>query len=244
VPQDVLRLRFVTHSMGALVVRAGLINGYLHCDNVLDIYHVAPPLLGAPFSFRALFTEDSLPVLSRYVRWMTLYPDSNIAVRRLLAALSKFPSLYELMPRKDRSFVQVTDDAGREPINCVNPVYERITPNPLRSSCVSKARTAHVMLDSFCTRFDGKFPVHVIYGENNESLRTDLQYYVLKQGLSWKLEFPIPFYSNTNGDGSVPDWSCANESGAACLHPIPNCQHDTMCADRKVMDKLEILGVI
>ncbi|MBI3553096.1 MAG: hypothetical protein HY077_11325 [Elusimicrobia bacterium] len=248
-PQEGLKLTFVTHSMGALVVRLALLDGLIHADNVETIVHIAPPLAGAPNAFRSMINSDALPFLQEYIWLVRMYWDANIANRHLVEALTQFPSTYELLPPKASDYLHLFK-AGIGTTDVINPLYAKAMRKPLDKALAGKARKVHQKLATFPKRFPakregGKFDVHTVYCDENVKNLTDVQYQAQERGDWYELVEPVPFRIARRGDGTVPAWSSTYMDGdVAHRHPVPGCKHDVMCANTRVLARLGYLGVI
>ena len=104
-PVDATRLTIVTHSMGALSARLAIAENRIHPDNVRQLIHLAPPLLGAPAAFRTAYHRPVLPMFNVFAKLFWLAPTNrDLALRILRDALLGCPSLFELMPPKSAPF--------------------------------------------------------------------------------------------------------------------------------------------
>ncbi len=243
--QSGFQLRFVTHSMGALVLRLGLVQGEIHPANVKDVYHIGPPLLGSPASFRSLVSAGDLPHFEFLLQWVNDFSDSNIALRQLQETLAKFPSIYELMPHSGFNFVHVINDPKMGPQTVVNPLYEDAIALPLDKARAEEAREVHAQLTSFDVKFKDAFPVHLIYCNDLRQPLTDLHYTALKTQNKYTLHKPIPYYPIPEGDGTVP--ATSSEGGPDATqrrHAVPGCKHNEMCGTETVLNKLAKLEVL
>ena len=227
-PGEGLRYVFFTHSMGGLVVRIALALGVLDPDRVEKIVHIGSPLEGAPAAFRSAYESGgSLPFL-RELSYIFRGWNAPRFHKHLLENVRTFDSIYQLMPPVGHDYLFYT------PTHRSNPLAEGLVPPAKRAL----ADRAHELLgEAEQVISDRKIETFTIYGERHKNA-TDVEYSVQQLGA------PNPGYEiiesrgSNDGDGTVPKWSAAGNSGSSKQNPLMHVDHATMCNDRKVVGLL------
>src|SRR5262249_34826573 len=78
-PSDKVRFSLITHSMGGLVARVAVTDGYVHPQNVRTIIHIGTPLRGSASAFRCLH-RDPLPFLDWFVEFCNERKNGRLAL--------------------------------------------------------------------------------------------------------------------------------------------------------------------
>ena len=93
-----VQFTIVAHSMGCLVAALALMNGHVGLGQVRDVILIAPPLLGSPSAFTALYSTGYLPGFDLFERALALKRDRLSRVSNILQVFQTFRSLYQLLP--------------------------------------------------------------------------------------------------------------------------------------------------
>jgi hypothetical protein len=112
-PADI-RLTFITHSMGGLLLRSAIGSGALRSDRIDRVVHIGAPLEGAAEAFHAAYKGCRLPYL-RGVSRLRHWRNSQRFWDLLKAAIQTFPSVYQLMPFPGTRLCRIAREATSIP---------------------------------------------------------------------------------------------------------------------------------
>jgi pimeloyl-ACP methyl ester carboxylesterase len=229
-PSDV-QLTLVTHSMGGLVARVALVDRRIHPKNIKRIIHVAPPLFGSASAFGSLFGDTDLPLLDKFVSFCHDRKNGVLALKNLQHVMTRFPSIYQLMPPVSQKFIYTTGTTAISPLD----KDALIIPSDYKRAAGSIHRKL-LSSTKFVTRW--KIPLTTICG-NNATLKTAERYKVFIESREYQIIDPCPL-SESPGDGTVTKRSCSYDGiEDAHLREVVGETHALMCNSKHVVDVVE-----
>jgi hypothetical protein len=221
------RLLVITHSMGALVVRAAIGSGELNTGWLDRIIHVGAPLQGAPAAMRAAFDETEWPFLGRL--FGVVWNPSAFRRSKLICAMEQagrtFDSVYQMIPPATIDYVyQVT---GSPLFNPLSPATSKFTQKQLAlaDSFDRVLRSAERIIKN------RHVPLYCLYSKGCD---TCIYLHITYDDSTYRVLRAI---SVPDGDGTVPSYS-AKGDGAAVSLQVDDVTHDWLCNDKKVVDRM------
>lgn len=217
---------FLTHSMGGLLVRIAAGLALLHPSWIDRIVHLGSPLLGSPVAFRTAYGRGGLPFLYELIA--AVRGKSRFTyLENLRRSFETFPSLYQLFPPAEVPILY------RGPLTPrTNPLDERVMSDTARAYALQ----AHAALREADRVFDAsRTPVHLVYTNNLETARTELEYAVDTAGGAVQRYVVGGVYgSSAAGDGTVPDYSASASRGDVHRYPVAGVEHASLCNSPRV----------
>jgi hypothetical protein len=220
---------FVTHSMGALVLRATIGLQLLDPSWIERIVYIGAPLLGAPMALSAAYDPEEWPFLRMLfskIRFPGMPPRSTL-INVMQAAARGFDSAYELFPFEEIAYANFRFG---EPL--FNPLYESLKlVTDLQLQAAQKAHKVFAQADSII--MDAKIAAFSIY---SDTCPTTTQLQLKPSGLPPSC-IVDDCYTAPIGDGAIPV-RCAELSSDKPRRAV-GALHEYLCNDTRVMKYLK-----
>jgi pimeloyl-ACP methyl ester carboxylesterase len=250
-----VQFTIVAHSMGCLVTALTLMNGHVKLAQVRNVILIAPPFLGSPSAFMALYDTGYLPGFDIFERALALKRDRLSRVSNILQVFQTFQSLYQLLPHEDEDYLFLP---GGEKVNPLK--HEDVIPKQIRDL----AKAAHERLAQFGKFLTEKRISHIVICGISNARRVRLKFHGLPESrhranLTYPQTTPSTVSATygmnivrqkvytsaqveemTEGDGTVPlrsarlgeFWDTPDELN---VNQIEGVQHDRICEDPRVI---------
>jgi len=222
---------FIAHSMGGLVIRVALADGYVQPNHVARIIQIASPLGGSARAFRALYHDFGMPFLSFLTVWLN-WRYGDTALKLLQDTMKTFDSIYELFPPEQWQFLNTGIGGWISPLGQVDPI--------LLAKHKNRVRIVHDKVrQSISILKRSTVYVHTI---RSDGLDTDTKYnvFVNKEKELYEFHPPIP-YEEVAGDARVTRDS-STYSGMDKVDDIRDVtavKHAKMCDSYQVVENLK-----
>lgn len=228
--KDNERFVFFSHSMGGLVIRLLITQGFINAEWIDRIIHIGSPLVGSQSAFRSVIEIRNLPGLNIIAKFFRR-KNSDQFYKVLMNSMRSFPSVFELMPNRSIKYLKYPGPIHK------NPLDENCFPK----SCVVNAIKTHSLLSKSNSIISkNKIKVYTIYTESHTKEKTDEVYEVL----------PIQYiqsYKITNvttsilGDGTVLAYSAKGDPKYCKSLAVLNVDHSALCNDKKVVKLVQTI---
>jgi hypothetical protein len=228
---DEIRLVFVSHSMGGLLLRCAIAQDVISTGTIDSIIHVGTPLEGAPGAFSGTYKTVHLPHLEGVARVLHPFKNTGKLIRRILDVMQKFPSAYQLMPPVGQNYLFYSGSMSTNPF--VDP--HATIPDDMKHQAL---HARQLLMKAEQKIFDAGLSkrTYTIYTERNSDEETEVAFNVAAdpgEPGGYEILHAIP---TEEGDGTVPASSARGRLGYSNREPVKNVRHVTMCDDKEVVD--------
>lgn len=224
---DEIKFSFVAHSMGGLIVSQALLTGAINPKNVEKFITIGTPFKGSPNAFRALFDTGYLKGLDILELALNFRRNRRECHKILLEATQSFTSIYELLPCKEDSYIELNNH------ELTNPLAANINhylPDPSKIASTTAFHENIKQISEFI-RNNSQIKYLCIMGEGTKTEWL----YSADYSHSSKYHRIVTLH-RTSGDGTVPSKSADNDFPTDNIKRIASPEHMTMCSDRRVLD--------
>ena len=102
--------------MGCLVVSLAILEKHIPGNLLRSAVFVAPPFLGAPAAFSALYDTGYLPGFDLVERFSSFGRDRLTRISNMLEACQTFPSIYQLLPPLWNDYLHLDAEKAINPL--------------------------------------------------------------------------------------------------------------------------------
>jgi hypothetical protein len=216
------RFLFVTHSMGALLLRAAVGLNLVHHSWIERIVHIGAPLSGSPAAFGAAYDRTAWPFLGELFSKFTL-PGSYELKRAMHAAARTFDTAYELLPQMRHPYISVADG---DPF--VNPLAIDGGLTVRQRTLASEAHDTFVRAEHILAAAGTR--IFSIYAEGR---RTPITFRVQRRELDYDI---VDVNHSREGDDAVPVYSAT--ACSALTLSVDDVAHAFLCNNGRVANRL------
>jgi hypothetical protein len=250
------RFTLIGHSMGCLVIAIALLTKGVPVESVNSVVFVAPPFLGSPSAFIALYDSGYLPGFDFVERFLGLRRDRLSRISNMLEASQTFTSLYQLLPHESDRFLTLPKG------NTINPLSNE--DDVVTGATKQSANRIHSTISGLPAFLISNSIQHVIICGITNRRTMQLKFDQLPEARhKLKQNFPLTTASNlsatygvnlaqkkvytsvsveslTEGDGTVPvasgRFDGVSVQNDLNIRHIEGVKHTSICEDDRVID--------